>query len=126
MIDRQNIARGAFFIVASELSFAFSAALIKLASADLPNESIVFFRSFFGLLILIPIILKSDSKILKTERFGLHMLRAGFGVAGMYSFFYAVGQIPMADSMLIKSTSPLIIPFMSAIWLKEKLRPEFF
>ncbi|MEO1466677.1 MAG: EamA/RhaT family transporter, partial [Cyanobacteria bacterium J06633_1] len=60
MIDRQNIARGAFFIVASELSFALSAAIIKLASADLPNESIVFFRNFFGLLILIPLILKSD------------------------------------------------------------------
>jgi len=124
MIDRQNIARGAFFIVASELCFALSAALIKLASADLPNESIVFFRSFLGLLILIPVILKSDSKILQTERFYLHMLRAGFGVGGMYSFFYAVGQIPLADSMLIKSTSPLIIPFMSAIWLQEKITPR--
>ena len=124
MIDRQNIARGAFFIVAAELSFAFSAAIIKLASADLPNETIVFFRSFFGLLVLIPFILRSDSKIFKTERLYLHLLRAGFGVAGMYCFFYAVGQISLGDSMLIKSTSPLIIPFMSAIWLREKITPR--
>ena len=124
MIDRQNIARGAFFIVASEISFALSAAIIKLVSADLPNETIVFFRSFFGLLILVPFILKSDSKIFQTERFPLHLLRAGFGVAGMYSFFYAVGQISLGDSMLIKSTSPLIIPFMSAIWLHEKITPR--
>ena len=121
MIDRQNIARGAFFIVASELSFAFSAAIIKLASADLPNETIVFFRSFFGLLILIPLILKSDSQIFKTERLPLHLLRASFGMGGMYCLFYALGKISLGDSMLIKSTSPLIIPFLSAIWLHEKI-----
>ena len=124
MIDRQNIARGAFFIVASELSFAFSAAIIKLASSDLPNESIVFFRNFLGLLILIPLILKSDSKILTTDRLHLHLLRAGFGMTAMYSFFYAVGQIALGDSVLIKSTIPLIIPFMSAVWLQEKITPQ--
>ncbi|MEL6927058.1 MAG: DMT family transporter [Cyanobacteria bacterium J06600_6] len=124
MIDRQNIARGAFFIVASELSFALSAAIIKLASADLPNESIVFFRNFFGLLILIPLILKSDRHILNSDRLHLHLLRAGFGMAAMYSFFYAIGQISLTDSVLIKSTIPLIIPFMSAIWLQEKITPQ--
>ena len=124
MMDRQNIARGAFFIVGSELSFAISAAIIKFASTSLPNESIVFFRSFFGLLILIPLILRSDSKIFQTERLHLHLLRACFGMGGMYCLFYALGQISLGDSMLIKSTSPLIIPFLSAIWLHEKITPR--
>jgi len=124
MIDRQNIVRGAFFIVASELSFAISAAIIKFASADLPNGSIVFFRNFFGLLILIPLIIRSDSKIFKTERLTLHLLRGCFGMGGMYCLFYALGKISLGDSMLIKSTSPLIIPFMSAIWLHEKITPR--
>ena len=124
MIDRQNIVRGAFFIIASEFSFALSAVIIKFASASLPNESIVFFRSFFGLLILAPMIFRSNANILKTERLNLHLLRAGFGIGGMYCFFYAVGQISLGDSMLIKSTSPLIIPFLSAIWLQEKITPR--
>lgn len=120
MTKSQSIVRGAFFIVASELSFALSAAMIKLLSTSLPNESIVFFRNLFGLLILAPLILKS-SNILKTERLHLHLVRSGFGMAAMYSFFYALGYLPLGDSMLIKSTIPLIIPFVSAFWLQEKI-----
>ena len=55
MTKSQSIVRGAFFIVASELSFALGAAVIKLVSASLPNESIVFFRNLFGLIILTPL-----------------------------------------------------------------------
>ena len=121
MTKSQSIVRGAFFIVASELSFAFSAAIIKLASASLPNESIVFFRNLFGLVILTPLLIKAGRKILHTDCLHLHLVRGGFGMAAMYSFFYALGKIPLGNSMLIKSTIPLIIPFVSLIWLKESI-----
>ena len=45
-------------------------------------------------------------------------------MAAMFSFFYALGQIPLGDSMLIKSTIPLIIPFMSALWLGEEITSQ--
>ena len=128
MTNRQNIVRGAFFIVASELSFALSAAIIKFTSDSLPNESIVFFRNLFGLAILLPIVLKTSintsTNILKTERLDLHLLRGAVGMSAMYSFFYALGHISLGDSMLIKSTIPLIIPFMSAVWLQERITPQ--
>ncbi len=121
MTKSQSIVRGAFFIVASELSFALGAAIIKLVSVSLPNESIVFFRNLFGLVILTPLLIKADSKILHTERLHWHVVRASFGMAAMYSFFFALGQIPLGDAMLIKSTIPLIIPFVSLVWLKESI-----
>lgn len=120
-MQRQNIVRGAFFIVASELCFALGGALIKFISASLANESIVFFRNFFGLAILIPLLLKSDANILKTNCLHLHLLRSGLGMGAMYCLFYGLGQLSLADSVLIKSTIPLIIPFMSAIYLQEKI-----
>ena len=121
MSQSQNIVRGACFIVASEVSFAISAAIIKLASGSLPNESIVFFRNIFGLLILSPLLLRAGGDILHTERLHLHLMRAGFGMTAMYSFFYALGKISLGDSMLIKSTIPLIIPFVSLLLLKESI-----
>ena len=128
MTQSQSIVRGAFFIVASELSFALSAAIIKFTSDSLPNESIVFFRNLFGLAILIPLVLNASrnnkSNILKTDRLHLHLLRGGVGMGAMYCFFYSLGHISLGDSMLIKSTIPLIIPFMSAIWLQEKITPR--
>ena len=80
-----------------------------------------FFRNLFGLMILAPLLIKADSKILHTDRLHLHLVRAGFGMAAMYSFFYALGHIALGDSMLIKSTIPLIIPFVSLVWLKESI-----
>lgn len=121
MTNGQSIVRGASFLVASELSFAISAAIIKSLSVSLPNESIVFFRNLFGILILTPLLIKSGTNILKTDRLFLHFLRSGFGMGAMYCFFYALGHIPLADSMLIKSTIPLIIPFIAAFWLKENI-----
>lgn len=121
MTKSQSIVRGAFFIVASELSFALSAAIIKLVSASLPNESIVFFRNLFGLFFLAPLLIRANSKILHTDRLHLHLLRSGIGMGAMYCFFYSLAYLPLGDSMLIKSTIPLIIPFVSAFWLKESI-----
>ncbi|WP_019507512.1 DMT family transporter [Pleurocapsa sp. PCC 7319] len=121
MTKSQNIIYGACYIVASEFSFALSATIIKLVSASLPNESIVFFRNLFGLVILTPLLIKAGSKILHTNCLHLHLLRSGFGMAAMYTFFYALAHIPLGDSMLIKSTIPLIIPFISWFWLQESI-----
>ena len=121
MTNGQNIVRGAFFIVASELSFALSAAIIKLVSASLPNESIVFFRNLFGVAVLTPLLLGTSTKILETDRLHLHLIRSGFGMGAMYCFFYALAHISLGDLMLIKSTIPLIIPFASALWLQESI-----
>ena len=121
MTKSQNIVGGAFFIVTAEVSFALSAALIMLVSVSLPNQSIVFFRNLFGLLILTPLLLNAGENILKTNRLHLHLFRSGIGMGAMYCFFYALANLPLADSMLIKSTIPLIIPFISLAWLKESI-----
>ncbi len=121
MSNRQSIVRGAFFIVASEFSFALGAALIKLLSESLPNESIVFFRNFFGLMILAPLLLRNGTKNLQTDCWHIHLVRSGFGIGAMYCFFYAIAHLDLGNTMLIKSTIPLIIPFVSGIWLQEKI-----
>ena len=121
MIKNQSIVRGAFFIVAWELSSAISAAIIKQVSISLPNESIVFFRNLFGLIILAPLLIQAGTNILQTDNLKLHLARAGFGMGAMYCFFYAIAHISLGDTMLIKSTIPLIIPFVSLIWLKESI-----
>ena len=121
MTKSQSIVRGAFFIVASELSFAISAAIIKQVAISLPNESIVFFRNLFGLSFLAPLLIKSKGNILQTNILPLHIARAAFGMGAMYCFFYAIAHIPLGDTMLIKSTIPLIIPFVSFILLKESI-----
>ncbi len=121
MSNRQSILRGACYIVASELSFALGAAMIKLLSESLPNESIVFFRNFFGLMILAPLLLRNGTKNLQTDCLPIHLVRGVMGIGAMYCFFYAIAHLSLGNTMLIKSTIPLIIPFVSAVWLQERI-----
>lgn len=121
MANRQSIVRGALFIVASEFSFALGAAIIKLISVSLPNESIVFFRNFFGLMILAPLLFRNGTKNLQTDCLPIHLVRGVMGIGAMYCFFYAIANLSLGNTMLIKSTIPLMIPFVSAVWLQEKI-----
>ena len=61
---------------------------------------------------------------MRTEKIHLHLIRTGFGMAAMYTFFYGLAHISLGNSMLIKSTIPLIIPFVSFVWLKESLSKQ--
>lgn len=119
MLYRQNLILGSLFIVLSELMFATMGAAVKAVSNDLPYEMIVFMRCLFGAVLLSPLLWRYGWQHLKTRIWYLHVMRAGFGVAAMYCFFYALGNMPLANGMLLKMTSPLFIPLVAILWLGE-------
>ncbi len=122
MLYRQNLLLGAILIVASELMFASMGACVKALSSSLPNEMTVFLRNIFGLGLLSPLILRNRSQLLQTKIIHFHLLRAIAGLSAMYCFFYALGNLHLADGMLLKMTSPLFMPLIAMFWLGEKAR----
>ncbi len=102
--------------------FASMGACVKELSTTLPNEMVVFMRNFFGLLLLSPLILRSRASLLQTKILPLHLLRAVAGVLAMYCFFYALGNLYLADGMLLKMTAPLFMPLIAWFWLGEQAR----
>ncbi len=121
MVYSQSIARGALFIIVSEFLIAAMGAIIKLVAEGLSNEMIVFFRNVFGLLALIPLLMRAGMPGLKTRVFHLHLVRGLAGVVAMYCFFYAIAHIKLADAMLLKLTTPVLIPVVAIFWLQERL-----
>jgi drug/metabolite transporter (DMT)-like permease len=120
MLYKQNILLGALMILLSELMFASMGASVKAISNDLPNEMTVFMRNAFGLLILSPWLLQMGPNKLKTQVIHLHLMRACFGLAAMYCFFYALAQLALAQGLLLKMTAPLFMPLLAFLWLQEK------
>ena len=119
---QQNFILGAVLIVASELLFASMGATVKAVSVELPTEVVVFMRGLFGVLILLPLLLRRlRQDTLRTQVLHLHILRAVLGVSAMYCFFYALANLQLADGMLLKMTAPLFMPLIAALWLYEKL-----
>jgi drug/metabolite transporter (DMT)-like permease len=95
---------------------------VKALSASLPNEMVVFLRNIFGLLLLSPLILSSRATLRQTKVAHLHLLRAGAGLSAMYCFFYALGNLKLADGMLLKMTAPLFMPVIAWSWLGERAK----
>jgi len=106
-------------MLASGLLFAVMGALIKNLSVSLPNEMVVFFRSFMGLLVLTPWLLHRGTRYFGTRRLGAHLLRALTGLAAMYCFFYALGRMPLAEAVLLNYSAPLFIPLAALLWMGE-------
>lgn len=118
-----DLQRGAGLAIVGAFSFACASALVKVAANDLPNVMVVFLRTLFGLLALLPWLLhrrRGSGISLKTRRIGNHLLRVGFGVSAMYCFFYAISQMDLASAVLLNYSQPLFLPFIAWVWLSEK------
>ncbi len=104
----------------SAACIASMAACIRIVSVELPKSEVVFFRCFIGLLLLVPFAIRQKLS-LSTNRFGLHLFRAGSGVVAMYLYFYAIAHLPLGDAVLLFYTSPVFVSLFAVIWLKEKM-----
>ena len=122
-----DLPRGALFAVLAAAAFAVMAACVKTAAASLPNEMIVFFRSATSLLVLLPWVLRQGPGVaLKTRRLPGHLWRAAFGTFSMYAFFYAIAHLHLAVALLLTYSTPLFIPFIGWLVIKEPPPPIIF
>lgn len=121
MLYTQNHRNAALFVILAGFMFACMGGLIKLLSKELSNEIIVFFRNAFGLLVLLPVLYRQGLGHLKTDKLYFHFLRSLVGLTAMYTFFFGIRHIPLAESVLLSYTTPLFAPLIAYVWLKEKL-----
>lgn len=118
-------ARGALYIIGAAAAFSTMAVLIRHLSAHLPDEVLVFWRSFFSLLFLMPwLLLRLSLRQLRTRRMHLHVMRAVSGLLSMYCLFFALGHMPIAAAMLLNQTATLFVPFIAFVLLGEYVPPK--
>ncbi|HPD20502.1 MAG: DMT family transporter [Pseudomonadota bacterium] len=117
-------ATGALNILGAALMFAVMGALVRLASSTLSNEVVVFFRNIFALVFLMPILLYRRTGVsLRPPRsmVPLHLFRAATGLSAMYCYFYSLAHMKLAEAVLLSYTSPLFIPIIAFLWLREPM-----
>ena len=115
-----NLRRGALFALAAAAAMAVGATCVKGAAASLPSTMIVFFRAVFGLLLMLPWLIRGGRKAWQTRRPGGHLWRAGFGILSMYGYFHAISHLPLAEAVLLTYTMPLFAPFIGWLWIGER------
>ena len=119
-VYRNQPLAGALFMISASLLIALVGAVVKNVSSSLNNEMIVFLRNLFVMLCVLPWIRRGNHPgSIRTDCFRLHLLRGFAGLFAMYCFFYALSRIPLSAAFLLLSTSPLFIPIIAWIWLRE-------
>ncbi len=106
----------------ASVNFAILNALVKYLSEEYHLSQIIFFRSFFAVLLILPFIIKSGIKTLKTNSIKLQLIRCSLAVLAMYLWFYSISKIPLAEATAINFTAPIFGAIFAIFLLKEKIK----
>jgi drug/metabolite transporter (DMT)-like permease len=118
--------RAAAYAVAAAVAAAVTGVCVRAAAAAVGTEVVVFFRSAIGGLVLLPWMLRGGGAAMRTQRFGGHLWRAGFGICAMYAFFYGLAHLPLSEALLLTYSTPLYLPFLAWIGIGERPHPVVF
>ena len=103
-------------------SWACMAAVARYVSGEIHTFEIVFFRSVFGAVFLLPWLFKMGLSGIRTQRIGMHMVRGFVGLAVIYLLFAALARTPLGEIAAIMSTRPLVASFAAILILHEAAR----
>lgn len=98
----------------------------KFSVAEFPPISLTFFRFLVSSIFILPILyfFEKDMKIKKKDF--MSFVRLGvIGIIGYHVFFFAcLKYTSPVNSSLIAATNPIMTTILSAIFLKEKVKPK--
>lgn len=115
--------RGALWMIAAAASFSLMITLVRLASRSLPVTEIAFFRNLFGLLVMVPWLLREGRRALATRRPWLHLLRGVLALTAMLCWFYTLSVLPLAEATAFSFTAPVFATLLAVPVLGERLVP---
>ncbi len=114
-----NSFAGPMWMILAAAAFAGMTGVIRHVSADLPPLEIVFFRTLFGLLFMMPWLIRNGFSEFRRELLELYVVRAVLGVVAMTAWFYAVTMIPITQATALNFTWPLFGAVLAAVVLNE-------
>lgn len=101
------------------LLFAGMGVLVKFGAQQFSSSELVFYRSFFGLLIVYAMLQRARIA-LYTRHWRGHLWRGLSGSVAMMLFFYCISMLPLATAITLNYTSSLFLAVLTVLVLKEK------
>lgn len=111
-------------VMLSALLFAVSHSAVKYLAQDLHPIVIAFWRTLFAFLPFIPWIARNRIGVMRTSRFGFHLMRACVSTAAVILWFYGLSLMPLADATALSLTGPLFAMMGATLFLGEKIGPR--
>ncbi|MCL7713994.1 DMT family transporter [Stenotrophomonas sp. CPCC 101365] len=106
----------------SAMAFGLMAIAIRYSTRYVPTQEVAFFRNSFGLLALLPMLLRPGHAPLRTQQLPRYLLRSAIGLASMLCGFWALGHLPLSQAISLSYSTPLFVTIAAALWLGEMVR----
>ena len=104
------------------LAVAIIGLLAKYATEQAPPWQIVFIQNLVATLLIAPFTFSRGLKGLRTTHPYLQLTRALAGGGGYALMFLALSFTPITETVLMTTTSPLFIPFIYWLFIRERVK----
>ena len=116
--------RGLLWAAAAGLLFVLLNTLMRGLSLALSPFQTQFLRYLFGLVVMLPLVLRSGVGAYLPHRVSGQFLRGGVHTLGLCLWFIAIPHISLADTTALGFTTPIFIMIGAAMLLRERQRWE--
>ncbi len=113
---------GPLMMVTSSVLFAVMGVLVKLAGAEARPSHIVFWRSVFSLVPLLPMAAR-DTGVVRPNAVWPLVVRSLAGVGSMFCYFTAISRLPLGDAVVMSYASPLWVALFGPVLIGEASTP---
>jgi drug/metabolite transporter (DMT)-like permease len=117
----ENLGLGAVLTTVAFFCVALVGALAKVCGQYTSTGVLLLFQNSICLLFILPVALRGGWSSLRTNKIGLHVLRAATGTACWYALFIAITQIPLANATLLTYSAPLWMPLVAWIVTRQRI-----
>ncbi len=104
-----------FWIIISGTLMVVQLGIVRLIADQVSVFEIVFFRSVFGLIFLLPLLAGNPGILLRPNRWGLCLLCGTLAFVASVCFYFAATYLPLADITAIHFARPIF----ATIWSKN-------
>lgn len=116
--------RGALWLLLSAMLFTVMAVLAKFLGGRLDSFQVAFFRLVFGLVVILPFLLRGGLVMFKTHYPVLQLVRGVVGSSAMLCGFYAMIHLPLANALAYNFTKALFVVPLAFLMLGERPGPR--
>ena len=118
------VVKGLLWTSAAGLCLTVLNAMMRSLALQLDPFQAQFLRYSFGLVVMLPLILRSGLAAYVPKQIGGQFLRGAVHTAGLCFWFVALPKIPLADTTAIGFTAPIFIMVGAYLVFKEPMRWE--
>ena len=112
---------GMLWMIGASAFFALTYVTVRELAQTMSVFTLVFIRCVFGILVLVPWLLRNGRGALKTRRWKVYAIRAVTTYTGMVTFFYGLRTVELADANAIQFTGPFFTVILLQIFVGERV-----